>query len=260
MELLIELLTESRMSLAQTFMLAVLLLFIPALLFFRARARSGRGPSLRPIAGFRRLHDFVGLAAETGQPVSVSLGTGSVYQGAAAETLAALDVLDYLGEQAAAHGSKTLVTTGDATTLLAAQGALRGAYAAQGVLAEYDPLSARWVAPDAAAYAAGVGDLLRHEPLAASVLAGRFDDEYLLLGEAGRQAGVGQVAGAAQPTVLPFVHATSDCPVLGEELFAAGAYLKGQPAHVGSLMAQDWMRILLILVIVGGIVAKTLLA
>ncbi|MGC8838458.1 MAG: DUF6754 domain-containing protein [Anaerolineae bacterium] len=259
MDVLASLLAGSSLGTPQALMLAFLLLFVPTLLFFRARVRAGRRPSLRPLSAFARLRDLVGLAAESGRALHLSLGTGSVHGTAAAETLAALDLLDALGQQAAAYGARPLVTTGDPTLLLAAQGVLRGGYEAQGLPKEYDPLSARLVAPDPAAYAAGVTETVHHEPLAAQVMAGRFGDEYLLMAEAAVHQGLEQVGGAAPPPVLPFVQATAHHPVLGEELFALGAYLRGDPAHVGSLLAQDWMRVLLILVIVVGIVAKTVL-
>lgn len=259
MDVLASLLTESNLGTPQALMLAFLLLFVPTLLFFRARVRAGRRPSLRPLSAFARLRDLAGLAAECGQALHLSLGTGGVPGTAAAETLAALDLLDAVGQQAAAYGARPLVTTGDPTLLLAVQGVLRGDYEAQGLLAQYDHLSARLVAPDPAAYAAGVMDTVNHVPLAAHVMAGRFGDEYLLMAEAAVHQGLEQVGGAAQPGVLPFVQATAHHPILGEELFAAGAYLRGDPAHVGSLLAQDWMRVLLVVVIVAGIVVKTVL-
>lgn len=257
MDVLASLLAGSSLGTPQALMLAFLLLFVPTFLFFQTRVRAGKRPFLRPLAAFARLRDLVGLAAESGKALHLSLGTGSVHGAAAAESLVALDLLDAAGQQAAAYGARPLVTTGDPTLFLAAQGVLQGGYEAQGLPREYDHLSTRLVAPDPAAYAAGVTDVVNHEPLAAHVMAGRFGDEYLLMAEAATHQGLEQVGGAAQPAVLPFVHATAHHPILGEELFAAGAYLRGDPAHVGSLLAQDWMRLLLIVVIVVGIVVKT---
>lgn len=260
MDVLASLLAESSLGTPQALMLAFLLLFVPTLLFFRARVRAGKRPSLRPLSAFARLRDLVSLAAESGQALHLSLGTGSVHGTAAAETLASLDLLDAVGQQAAAYGASPLVTVGDPTLLLGVQGILRGDYEAQGLLAKYDHLSARLVAADPAAYAAGVMDMVNHEPLAAHIMAGRFGDEYLLMAEAAAHQGLEQVGGAAQPGVLPFVQATARHPILGEELFAAGAYLRGDPAHVGSLLAQDWMRVFLIVFLVAGIVVKTVLS
>lgn len=260
MDVLASLLAGSSLGTPQALMLAFLLLFVPTLLFFRARVRAGKRPSLRPLSAFARLRGLVGLAAESGRALHLSLGTGSVQGTAAAESLAALDLLDAVGQQAAAYGARSLVTTGDPALLLAAQGVLQGGYEDQGLLREYDPLSARLVAPEPAAYAAGVLDVVHHEPLTAHVMAGRFGDEYLLMAEAAAHQGLEQAGGAAQPAVLPFVHATANHPILGEELFAAGAYLRGGPAHVGSLLAQDWMRLLLIVVLIVGIVVKSVLA
>jgi hypothetical protein len=44
--------------------------------------------------------------------------------------------------------------------------------------------------------------------------------------------------------------AVSDRPLIGEEIFAAGAYLGGESSQVGSIVTQDVLRWLLIAAIV----------
>jgi hypothetical protein len=46
--------------------------------------------------------------------------------------------------------------------------------------------------------------------------------------------------------------------LLGEEIYAAGAYLQQKPAHLGSLMSQDAMRWLVFLIILIGIIFSSL--
>ena len=67
------------------------------------------------------------------------------------------------------------------------------------------------------------------------------------------EIGIGSDALAAQPFML----ATSDRVLLGEELYAAGAYLNREPAQVASLYVQDVLRGLAIVAIVIGILFKT---
>jgi hypothetical protein len=50
---------------------------------------------------------------------------------------------------------------------------------------------------------------------------------------------------------LPFVYATADEPLVGEEIFAGSAYLRREPIQVASMLAEDWARWAIAAVIVG---------
>jgi hypothetical protein len=116
----------------------------------------------------------------------------------------------------------------------------------------------RWIAPQPAAYAAGVMNILSLEDAEATVMVGDFGDEYLLMGESAAWRGIEHVGGTSDPNTLPFVFASAQETLFGEEIYAAGAYLSRIPAHLGSLMTQDAMRWLVALIILGGILVTTL--
>jgi len=262
MQVIQSLLTNASADLTRTLMGALLLLLIPTLYFFIARARStqraGKTLPLRSIPALDTLPDALGRAAESDRPVHISLGSGAVGDVSTAESLAGLLLLDRLAQKAATYDAHPIVTTADAALMLAAQDRLRGAYARQGVPAGYDSSRVRLVAPDRGAYAAGVTDILNHEALSGNVMLGAFGDEYLLMGETNVRKGLPLVAGATDPNVLSLVYSTTQEPLLGEEIFAAAAYVGRLPAHVGSLLAQDWVRILLVLVIIAGVIISSL--
>jgi hypothetical protein len=102
-------------------------------------------------------------------------------------------------------------------------------------------------------------DILGNEAVEATVMIGGFGDEYLLMGEAARRRGITHVGGASDPNVVPFVFASADQALIGEDLYAAGAYLTRNVWHVGSLLAQDFMRWVIVAVIVALVATKTLL-
>jgi hypothetical protein len=91
-----------------------------------------------------------------------------------------------------------------------------------------------------------------------NVMIGKFGDEYLLMGETAARRGVAHIGGTSDPNTLPFVYATADEILLGEEIYAAGAYLQKRPALLASLAAQDTMRWLVALVILGSILLASL--
>jgi hypothetical protein len=92
----------------------------------------------------------------------------------------------------------------------------------------------------------------------ANVMVGDFGDEYLLMGETAARRGAGHIGGTSHPNTLPFIYASAEETLLGEEIYAAGAYLQQKPTHLGSLMSQDAMRWLVFLIILVGIIFSSL--
>jgi len=236
----------------------MLLAFATLLLVFLFRVRAGHLPKLRRIAAFEQLHHFNSRAIESGRPLHLSLGTGSATDASTADSLAGLSVLEYLAKRASATGVQPIVSMSDPTVMLFAQNILRGAQRADPRQAADAGQHIRWVAPQPAAYAAGVMSMFSVDRVYANIMVGKFGDEYLLMGEAAAWQHIPQIGGTGNPNALPFIYTTAQETLLGEEIYAAGAYLQKQPAHIGSLLAQDTMRWLLFLLMLGGIIWATL--
>lgn len=274
----------------QAWMLALFLLFLPPFFFAYWAIKRGLQVSFRPIAGFQALKAILGQAAEAGQPVHLSLGIAGVGAEHTADTTAGLYFLEYIADRAVVSAIPPIVTLANPTVLPIAQDYMRRAYRRHGYAEEYDQTRVRFVAPepnlttdvesppassvnpmsalvpgtspagpiDAFAYAAGTMRMLTQQPLAANVMVGTFGDEFLLLAETGAQRNLRQIGGTSVIGVLPFVFTSVENPLIGEEIYAGGAYLSNRLAHVSSLFAQDVMRWLMIAIIVVGIVLKTI--
>lgn len=238
--------------------LAIAGAFVLILLLLRARVRGGQAPELRRMEAFAHLEDVVDEALETGESLHLALGTGGIGGAATSDALAGLTALAYLAERSVGTDLRILVTLADPTLLPAAQDTVRRSYEHHGDPARYDPDRIRWIAPSPSAYAAGVAGLLDRETLGANVMIGGFGDEFLLISENGARRGLTQVGGASSPDVLPFVEASVDYPLWGEEIYAGGAYLARLPDHQASLVAQDWLRTAVIAAIVMGVLISTL--
>lgn len=236
----------------------ILLIFVAVLYYFTLRIRSGWIPTLRRIPAFDALKGLPGRAVEAGRDLHLSLGVGNLVNETTADSLAGLAVLDYLAEHAATTGVTPTISMADPVVMLFAQNALRAAHGPDADWAETAYRNVRWIAPQPAAYAAGVMSLLNIDQVEANVMVGNFGDEYLLMGETAAQKGITQVGGASNPNTLPFVYATAQETLLGEEIYAAGAYLQKRPAHLGSLLAQDTLRWLVALFILAGIIIASL--
>lgn len=222
--------------------LAILLITLPLLFYLAARVRTGRLVALRTLHGVDELPGSVGRSAETGQPLHISVGMAGVGGVSTAQTWAGLTLLSELADEAAACDTPLIVTVADATVLPIAQNILRRAYQRNGNPEGYHATDVRFVAPLPIAYAAGVATLLDQERLSANVMVGSFGLEYVFIGETGADQRLRQIVGAAEPEALPFIEATADHAMIGEEMFAAGAYTTGLPAQIASLLAEDVLR------------------
>ncbi len=228
------------------FLLLFLAIFMAIWLIGDLLVRRGQVPQLRSLPAYETIRGAMATAAEAGRPVHLSLGTAGVADAFAMETVAGLLALDFLSEQAAVTTNLPLVSTADPTTLLLAQDILSRPFKQREQLADYDPLSVRFIGgtpgTSAVAYAAGVMDILDHRYVASNVMLGRFADEYLLIGEVGARNNIPQVAGSANPDALALMRASANQVLIGEELFAASAYLSRSPWDVAGLIAQDAAR------------------
>ena len=237
----------------------LVLLILPILFFLTSRVRAGKAGTLRRLAGIEELPDLVGRSAETGQPLHISVGVEGLGGGATSETWAGLTLLANLADEAAASDTPLVVTVSDPTVLPMAQDLLQRAYLRHGNPDGYNPTQVQFVAPEPMAYAAGVMGMLAREKLAGNIMVGSFGDEYLLMGEVGARQDVRQIVGTADPRTLPLVYASADETLIGEEMFAGGAYTSREPIQIASLLTMDWMRWLVIVAILGWAVAKFLL-
>jgi hypothetical protein len=231
--------------------------FIAAMSLFISRVRAGNAPHLRRIQSFDLIKSSTSRAIEDGRPLHLSLGIGAVTNSSTADSLAGLQTLNHLAEHAAVTGVPPVVTMADPTVMIFAQNQLRAA-SENGSGPMQASRQTRWIAPQPAAYAGGVMSLLSIEDAGANVMIGQFGDEYLLFGEASNRREITHVGGTSDPNTLPFIYASAQETLLGEEIYAAGAYLQKLPAHVGSLLAQDTIRWVVAAIILGGVTAKSL--
>lgn len=241
----------------------VVLLAIPLLLLWFVARRSRRSPDLRPIPAWEALRGLVGRATEEGKQVHLSLGRAGVGGEETAVVSAALDVQRQLAREGAAlelppESPALVVTVADPLLMLAAQDALYRAHREWGHPGGYDSTQVQLIAPDPLAYAVGAQDRIEDERTAANVMVGHQGDEYLLLGETGAQRDLLQVAGSDALNTQALMAATAGHVLVGEETFAAGAYLTRRPALVASLQVQDVLRAAVVIVILVGVILKSL--
>ncbi len=249
------------MSLFDLLVTILLISMAIALPFLYGRVISGgRKVNLRPLPALDELDTALARAAETGQPVHITPGSGSLHGETISPAMfAGLMLAQRVSSGAARRGGTVTASSGDAVAHLALRGAIHATYRDAGYTEDYDPQSVRLYADhDSLAFAAGVGQRYLYEPMEASVAVGGFGESYLLLGEQGQQAGIQQIAGTTNPSSLAAVILTADQTLYGEEIYVAEAYVAPTPIGLARVLTHDAIRYLLIAVIVVGIILWSL--
>jgi hypothetical protein len=214
------------------------------LVWFARRHAAGWQVGLRPIEAFQALRSQSDKAVESGRGIHMSLGRADLGGHGNPASIAALEALDVMAKAGARSDTAPLTTVGDGALLLAAQDSLRAAHRSAGRAQAYSPYMAYFISGRefAMSYAAGVSDTIDREDLGSSVLLGRFGSEVAIMAEAGQRRGLEQVIGSDDPQAMAIGAATTDKALIGEEMFAAGAYLKPDPSLLASLQLQDLLR------------------
>jgi hypothetical protein len=238
-------------DLAVTVLLAVLTALI---LGFIATARR-RSLYIRRIPGLSAVEEAVGRAVEMGRPITFSLGLGQWGGADGIITLQALAIAVYVARLAIRYGSRVIVTTRDPIVYAVADEAMREAYTAEGRPEAYNIDDVRFLSDRQFAYASAMVGIITRERAASNFMFGRFFAESLILAEAGQSVGAIQVAGTPSTTQIPFFIASCDYTIIGDEFYAGSAYLTREPVLLGSLIGQDYGKILLLALIVLGILA-----
>ncbi|MGI6358732.1 MAG: DUF6754 domain-containing protein [Bacillota bacterium] len=200
-------------------------------------------PHLRRIAGLDAIEEAVGRATEMGRPVHFCPGIGAITDTSAPATFAGLSVLQFVTELTAKYNTELIVTIRQPMVFPIAQETVRQAYLAAGKPDMFQEDTVRYLSSEQFAYAAGVMGIFHREQVAANIMMGAFWAESMLFAEAGAQVGAIQVAGTASPAQIPFFVAACDYTLIGEELFAGGAYLSQDRLRVGSIAGQDYIKL-----------------
>jgi hypothetical protein len=214
-------------------------------------AKKGKKLYIRKIPGLNAIDEAVGRATEMGKKMLYIPGILSLSE---IQTIASLSILGYVAKLAAVYGAQLEVPNIDPLTFSAARENVKQAYLEAGKPDQFNEDMVTYITYDQFAYAAAVtGKMVRERP-ATNFLIGAFFAESLILAETGQSTGAIQIAGTSYVTQLPFFVTTCDYTLLGEELFAASAYLSREPTLLGSIKAQDITKAILLIVILLGIV------
>jgi hypothetical protein len=238
--------------------LAFVLVFLGVMIFYSMLRREPGDRPLRKIPAFSRLSQAIGLAVEAGKRLHISLGRGMLFDLQGGSALVGLSMLARITQVASISDRPPVATSGEGSLAVLSRDTLRGTYREVGQFSQYDPISGRLTGLTPFSYAVGTMPVIFDEQISASILAGHFGSEIALITDAGERNESMTLAGSDNLSAQAVLYAAAQEPLIGEELYAAGAYMNAGPAHSASVRAQDYLRWALVLAILIGSALKLL--
>ncbi len=223
--------------------------------YFILSAQKGKELYVRPIAGISAVDEAIGRATEMGKPILYLLGLGSP---ADIATIASYTILSRIAKKTAEYQTPILVPCDDPVKMSVAQETVKTAYLDAGRPDVYKQENIFYQTAMQFAYVAAVNGIMLREKTATNFYLGKFYAESLILAETGSVAGSIQISGTDEVAQIPFFVAATDYTLIGEELYAASAYLGREPLLLGSLKAEDWFKALIMLLLIIGALSTTL--
>jgi hypothetical protein len=211
-------------------MIGTAIIFLIFMYTFK-QARRGAKMFIRRIAGLDAVEEALGRATEMGRPTLYVPGLSTIEDVA---TIASLNILGEVAKKTAKFGTPLIVP------------------ASVGRPDAFNPDSVFFLTDQQFAYAAAVDGIMLREKPATNFLIGMFWAESLILAETGAISGAVQIAGTDAVSQLPFFITACDYTLIGEELYAASAYISREPLRLGAIKGQDYNKLIILALILGG--------
>lgn len=230
----------------------LLLLTVIIIVFFWAVSHAKRkGLFIRRIAGLDAIDEAIGRATEMGKPIFYMPGIGSMSQ---ISTIASAFILGEVAKKVAQYDTQIKVPHYDPIVMTVCKEVVKQSFLEAGRPDSYRDDINFFVSQDQFSYAASVDGMISREKPAACFFMGYFMAESLLMAEVGATSGAIQIAGTDVEHQLPFFFTACDYTLMGEELYAAGAYLSKEPMLLSALKVQDFGKLIVMVSVFFGII------
>lgn len=234
----------------------IILLILASFVFTYLQLSKRRTLHIRKLAGIDAVDEAIGRATEMGRPIAYVPGIGDLSN---LDTMCGLAILGEVSKRCVNLDTKMFVLNRNLVVQAASTGIVRDAYKAGGKEERFSEDMVRYIAGDQFAFAAGALGTYKRDKPSANFLFGAFWAESLELAEVGNDIGAIQIAGSSSMAQVPFFVAACDYCLIGEEFYAAAAYIGHDPVLTGSIAGQDWGKILAISLLVVGIISAYVL-
>jgi hypothetical protein len=238
--------------------LLILIIIVGSILYYMFRSIQGNIPKLRRLTAVDTIDEILGRCVEMGKPAfylmdTVNMDTPSIL----APTVAAFQILSYTARVSARLGAKFFVPVVQGLAYTIASEIVEEAYRAENQLEEYNPTETVMYLPDGADRMYIINHMWSEE-VAGAFLLGSWYHKAVIYTENAARVGAMMLGGTDTTHNIPFLVAICDYSIIGEELYALGAYLSEDVANSSSLAGQDIGKYIATALILLGAILATL--
>ncbi len=224
--------------------------------YFVTAARRGKAmPEIRKLAGLDAIDEAIGRATEMGRPVLLANRTATV---GSVHSFALWGYMGYVAGLCAKYDTAFVNIAGDYLAAAVNEEVVKQAYLEAGRPEAFKPDTVRYLPGDQWTWTSGVAGTLKREKPATAMWIGYFYAESMTLSEVGAQIGAIQIAATTNTAQLPFFIAACDYTLIGEEEYAASAYLSKEPMLTGTLVAEDVAKFIITVIVILGAIAQVI--
>lgn len=238
--------------------IVVVVLFLGLMIFFSIINKDRKSDNIRPIPGYEKITKEINVAVEDGTQLHISLGRGRITGPESAAGLAGLSLLKQVIIKSSMCDHPPVASTGNPVLSILAQDTIQGTSKAISVVDRLRNPSGELIGVTPFSYAAGSLTTIRDDNVSANVHTGWFGNEIIWFTTAGERQSSPTIAGTAQLPAQAVIYASASDPLIGEELYAGGAYLGAGKMHLASISTQDVVRWIIIGIILVSVLLKLL--
>ena len=236
--------------------LILIIVAILAISLFRIGLKKPSFLKFRPIQSINQLKRSIGLSVEQGSRAHISLGNSDPTSPTFAAGIAALSTLEQIARASSLSDRPPMATSGNGTLAILSQDTIHSIHQSNNSLELYDFHRGLLTGPTPMSYIAGTLPIIKENKFSTNVFVGNFGSEAALMVDTTENQAGFTIAGSDSLTGQAAFFATSQHPLIGEELFALPAYLSANPVDKASLPAQDLLRWIVIIAILVGSILK----
>ncbi len=190
-------------------------------------------------------------AAQLGRPFMVILYHSGSYM--EDQVLASFDLVRHAAASAARYDAPFLVVTNSPDGLPIAQDIVRDEYYNAGKSEKYDPIgTVRFIAGTGSDVA--IAALMDELNVSADLVTGNLMFSTLIFAEQGALLDSLQIGATRNVHQMPFLAASYDYMMIGDELFSAATYISRDPVRGGFLLGQEFGKVFALVAILLGVV------
>jgi hypothetical protein len=241
-----------------TIQFVFLIIFFIILYYYIRKSLLGKAPPLRKLPAVDALDEGLGRAVEMGKTVMFTHGTGTLESSESAGSLAAIAVLPYIAKRCAELDLQLYLPTGSHTAYNVLLEILRESCLTVGKPELFNPNNVIYLSSESRAYSAGVMSTLMTRNVGAAIMLGSYHHAGLMLVETANRVGAISVGGTDSTSQIPWFVAGCDYSLIGEEIYALGAYISKEPISHGAIVGQDMIKMLIIIILVFGVLLTQL--